>query len=145
MSWPTPQAGLVIRYSYLWRDEAAAGREEGVKDRPCAVILAVEGGGGETLVYVLPITHTPPQEADDAVELPRATKQRLGLDGERSWIVITEGNSFVWPGPDLRRLPDKGSESAAYGLLPAALFNVVKARFLTRIRDRRSAVVRRTE
>ena len=47
MSWPTPQAGLVIRYSYLWQSEAAAGREEGVKDRPCAVILVVEGVEGD--------------------------------------------------------------------------------------------------
>lgn len=145
MSWPTPQAGLVIRYSYLWRSESAAGREEGVKDRPCAVVLAVEGDGGDTLVYVLPITHSPPQDVDDAVELPRATKIRLGLDSDRSWIVVSEGNSFVWPGPDLRGLPDKGPASAAYGFLPAALFDLVRIRFLTRIRDRRAAVVKRTE
>lgn len=145
MSWPTPRAGLVIRYSYLWRSEAAAGREEGVKDRPCAVVLAVEGDGGDLLVYVLPVTHSPPRDSDDAVELPPATKIRLGLDSDRSWIVISEGNSFVWPGPDLRRVPDKGAESAAYGFLPPALFNLVKTRFLTRIRARRAAMVKRTE
>jgi len=32
---------------------------------------------------VLPVTHSPPGEPADAVEIPRPTKQRLGLDGER--------------------------------------------------------------
>ena len=31
-----------------------------------------------------------------------ATKRRLGLDDARSWIMVTEGNRFAWPGPDLR-------------------------------------------
>jgi len=30
---PQPCAGLVIRYSYLWKREQEAGREEGTKDR----------------------------------------------------------------------------------------------------------------
>lgn len=145
MSWPTPRAGLVIRYSYLWQSEAAAGRDEGVKDRPCAIVLAVENMDGDTLVYVLPITHTAPKDPNDAVELPQTTKVRLGLDSDRSWIVLSEGNSFVWPGPDLRPLPGKDQESAAYGVLPGPVFNAIKARFLTRVRDRRAGVVSRTE
>jgi hypothetical protein len=145
MSWPTPRAGLVIRYSYLWQGEAAAGREEGVKDRPCAVVLALQAEDGDTMVYVLPITHTAPLEPDDAVEIPQATKRRLALDSERSWIVVSEGNNFVWPGPDLRPLPGKGPESAAYGLLPGVILDAVRTRFLTRIRDRRAGVVKRTE
>jgi hypothetical protein len=145
MNWPTPRAGLVIRYSYLWRSEAAAGREEGVKDRPCAIILAVEATDGDTVVYVLPITHTPPLDPNDAVELPQTTKIRLGLDGDRSWVVVSEGNSFVWPGPDVRPLPDKDAQSAVYGVLPGPVFNAIKSRFLTRIRDRRAGMVKRSE
>jgi len=38
VSLPTPRPGLVIRYSYLWAREHDQGREEGVKDRPCAVL-----------------------------------------------------------------------------------------------------------
>jgi hypothetical protein len=60
-------------------------------------------------VLVLPITHTTPQHADDAIEIQTATKQRLGLDAERSWIVISEVNEFVWPGPDL--WPPQGGTS----------------------------------
>jgi hypothetical protein len=41
VSWPVPRPGLVIRYSYLWESEARQGREEGVKDRPCAIVLVI--------------------------------------------------------------------------------------------------------
>jgi hypothetical protein len=145
MTWPTPRAGLVIRYSYLWQSEAATGREEGVKDRPCAIILALEIEGGDTIVYVLRITHSPPVDPDDAVELPGATKVRLGLDSDQSWIVVSEGNSFVWPGPDLRPQPGGDPASSAYGMLPSAVFNAVRARFLTRVRALRAGLVKRTE
>ena len=94
MPLPAPEPGLIIRHSYLWRDEARRGQEECAKDRPCAVILAVEGDNDHTDVAVLPITHTPPHNPDDAIEIPRATKQRLGLDDARSWIVTTEAN--IW-------------------------------------------------
>jgi len=33
-----PEVGLVIRHGYLWWNEARAGREEGVKDRPCVIV-----------------------------------------------------------------------------------------------------------
>jgi hypothetical protein len=62
VSWPAPRPGLVIRYSYLWNREARAGQDEGSKDRPCAVLLAVDRGE-ETEVYVLPITQSPPLAA----------------------------------------------------------------------------------
>jgi len=145
VSWPEPKPGLVVRYSYLWQREHAAGREEGVKDRPCAIIVAIATDGGDTQVYVLPITHTAPQDLDDAVELPPATKARLGLDSERSWIVVSEGNSFIWPGPDLRPAPGQGIESAAYGMLPPSLFSLVKERFFARVRARRAGLAKRTE
>jgi hypothetical protein len=41
MAFPAP--GLVIRYVYLWSHEWVRGQEEGVKDRPCAIILVTEG------------------------------------------------------------------------------------------------------
>jgi hypothetical protein len=84
VSWPVPRPGLVIRYSYLWESEAREGREEGVKDRPCAIILVVLREGRHPVVRVLPVTHAPPHHAADALEIPLPTKQRLGLDSERS-------------------------------------------------------------
>jgi hypothetical protein len=47
---------------------------------------------------VCPVTHSPPSDPGDAIEIPPATKRRLGLDDERSWIVLTESNRFVCQG-----------------------------------------------
>lgn len=131
MPLPKPVAGLVIRYSYLWRREHLEGREEGQKDRPCAVIAAMRAEkSGETRVLALPITHGPPDHPSRAVEIPAKVKQRLGLDEARSWVVLTEWNEFVWPGPDLRRLPNGDDSTAAYGMLPPGLFATIRDRFL---------------
>ena len=79
---------------------------------------------------VLPITHTPPSNPALAVEIPHPTKRRLGLDDDRSWIVLTEANRFVWPGPDLRLAIPGDLASVAYGLLPRTLFKVVTAKLI---------------
>lgn len=144
MSWPAPAPGLVIRYAYLWRREHERGQEEGVKDRPCAIVVALVDDAGDQLVTVLPITHSPPSHSSEAVELPAATKRRLGLDEAPSWIVLSEGNEFVWPGPDLRPLPGQGTASAALGFLPPGLFRVVRDRFLALDRLCKTRAVVRT-
>ncbi|HEX4079838.1 MAG TPA: hypothetical protein VHX61_13305 [Rhizomicrobium sp.] len=145
MSLPTPHPGLVIRYSYLWRQEAATGREEGSKDRPCAIVMAITDEDGEQHVLVLPVTHSPPAKPADAVEIPSETKVRLRLDSDRSWIVITEANEFIWPGPDLRPIPGRDESAVAYGILPPRFFAHVRAKFLERDRLARSSRVKRTE
>lgn len=147
MPLPQPVPGLVIRYAYLWQAEHQRGQEEGVKDRPCAVILvtAADDGQGGPVVTVLPITHTPPSHPALAVEIPSATKRRLGLDDERSWIVLTEANRFVWPGPDLRLTQSGDLSSVAYGLLPRALFKEVITKFCAAVTARQARVVPRTE
>jgi hypothetical protein len=89
---PVPEPGLVISYSYLWHSEYLREQEEGLKDRPCAIILISEDGAGQTVVTVLPITHSRPES--DAVEIPLPVKRRLGLDEARSWAVVSEVNRF---------------------------------------------------
>lgn len=146
MPFPTPVPGLVIRYSYLWRTEALRGQEEGVKDRPCAVILVTEDADEDgPVVTVLPVTHSPPSNPETAIEIPAATKARLGLDSERSWIILTEANRFVWPGPDLRPARANDPTSVAFGLLPYRLAETVRQRFLALLNARRAAAVARTE
>jgi hypothetical protein len=146
VAFPEPVPGLVLRYSYLWWQEYGRGQEEGVKDRPCAVVLVVTDAQDTKVVTVLPITHTPPADADLAVEIPYATKQRLGLDAERSWVVLTEANRFSWPGPDLRmKEPGDGPESVAYGLLPRALFKEISGQFGDAIEAGLAHIVRRTQ
>lgn len=82
---PDPKPGLVIDDTYLWDAEQRAGREDGVKDRPCViVIVATHREGGALMVTVAPITHSRPRHPGDAVEIPARTKARLGLDDARS-------------------------------------------------------------
>ncbi len=146
MSLPKPEPGLVIRYSYLWHAEHREGREEGVKDRPCAIVLAIEShGSNRPRVVVLPVTHTPPKDPALAIEVPAVTKSRLGLDADRSWIVLSESNEFFWPGPDLRRNKGKGDSSVAYGLLPPAFYAELKRRFVALAEASKSVTVKRTE
>jgi hypothetical protein len=52
-------------------------------------------------VAVVPITHLPHSDPHVAIEIPPAVKKDLGLDEERSWIVVDEFNTFTWPGYDL--------------------------------------------
>jgi hypothetical protein len=145
MTWPVPEAGLVIRYSYLWQSEHEQGREEGVKDRPCAIIVALRVEDGSDQVLVVPITHSAPDDADAGLEIPAAVKKRLGLDGERSWAVLTESNVFKWPGPDLRPIGGRADSSVAYGLLPPNLFIELRRQFAALERAHRSQHVPRSE
>ena len=144
MALPVPEAGLVICYSYLWQSEHRQGREEGVKDRPCAIILTTKSIDAGTIVTVVPITHTPSQLLEDAVEIPPATKRRLGLDDARSWVVVSEVNRFVWPGFDLRPVPGGAAERFDFGFLPPSLFRDIRERLLACARAQRVSVVPRT-
>ena len=138
---PDPEPGLVINYGYLWLREAAQGRDEGTKDRPAVIVVAVEGADDETkTVWAAPITRSSPKNRETAIEIPVATKRRLGLDPDRSWIVLSEMNRFEWPGPDIRPVaPGKW----AYGLLPANLFRAVRDRLAALAGERRTRLVGR--
>lgn len=146
MAPPKPAPGQVIRYSYLWSEEHRRGQEEGTKDRPCVIVLAVDrDDDGLDLVTVLPVTHSPRADPSLALEIPRGTKLRLGLDDERSWIVLTEANQFFWPGPDLRPIPNSKPRTAIYGLLPQNFFELMRGKFVAALRARRISVVRRSD
>ena len=138
MAFPVPRRGLVIRYAFLWSDEAARGAAEAAKDRPCAIVVATEGESGATRVAVVPITHARP-DAGSPAHLPlTATDLRaLGLDGAPHWVVVDEVNRFTWPGHDLRPIP--GTGRIDHGMLPEASFRRVIALMLDLDRDRRLA------
>jgi hypothetical protein len=55
-------------------------------------------------------------------------ERHLQLDDDRSWIMVSEGNEFVWPGHDLRQRPH--SNRCDYGFLPPRLFDAVRDAFL---------------
>ncbi len=145
MAFPVPVPGLVIRYSYLWASEHVRGQEEGVKDRPCAIILTTANEAGDEVVTVLPISHTPPSNPLLAVEIPAAVKRRLKLDDERSWVVLAEANRFTWPGPDLRPLQPGEAQSTAYGPLPYGLFEEIRIKFIAVLKNQVVSTVLRTQ
>ena len=124
----TPFPGLIVRYAFLWSDEARQGRTEARKDRPCVVVLAVQSAGDRHVrVRVVPITHAP-QHPDRAVALPPKVKRHLGLDADASWIVLDEANEFVWPGVDLRPISRARPGVWTYGVLPQELFEELQTR-----------------
>lgn len=147
MAIPSPEPGLVIRYSYLWHSESIKGQLEGIKDRPCAIVIATQDAHNKSLVSVVPITHTKPLNLDEAIEIPQATKIRLGLAdnvGERSWVILSEINRFIWPGPDLRPITRNKKDAYDYGLLPPVFYDQLKNKLLEVIRQSRPSMVKRT-
>lgn len=135
MPLPDPEPGLVIAYTYLWRNEARAGRDSG-KQRPSVIVLrSVRADDGLVRVTVVPVTHSPPLDPRVAMELPLPIKRHLGLDDSRSWVVLDEGNRFVWPGHDLVPVPGRPGEFA-YGLLPPRFFRLLVDRLRALLRAR---------
>lgn len=139
---PTPEPGLVISYAYLWRHEYEAGLEEGRKDRPCVIVLCVEHHDETTHVTVAPITHNPPADAATGIEIPSRVKHHLGLDSEKSWVIVSEVNQFVWPGFDLRPVPGS-TDRFDYGFLPPLLFEKIKSGMLDLVVKRRTRITMR--
>jgi hypothetical protein len=76
------------------------------------------------------------------MRLPPATKARLGLDDQDSWVVTTEVNRFIWPGPDLRPLP---GGDLAYGHLPARMTRDIVQQIKESARDRALKVIGRDD
>lgn len=142
MPLPYPHPGLVVCYSYLWHNEYMEGKYEGLKNRPCVVVLGRNEEDGQ--VIVAPVTHTQPQNLSEAIEIPYKTKERLGLDSERSWIILNEVNKFLWPGVDLRPVSRQLTKKYDYGVLPPRFFNRVKIKFLSLAREKRLNKIQRS-
>jgi hypothetical protein len=76
---------------------------------------------------------------------PLRAKERLGLDSKRSWVVLSEANDFIWPGPDLRPVPGSDPGTVAYGFLPPGFMRVLRERLERRWKERRTSAVIRTQ
>lgn len=142
VTFPRPTAGMVIRYDYVWLREHVSGQHQGNKDRPCVVVLTLPGEN--TRCIVLPITHAPPEHPEDGLLVPPPVKTRLRLDNAPSWIILTEANSFEWPGPDLRPIVPGHPETAVYGLLPEIMIKEIRRLVVDRARANAIRVIGRT-
>lgn len=139
-----PPPGSVIRYSYLWADEDESGQEEGRKDRPTLILaVAVQIRGDESRVLAMAITHVAPSDRLDAVEIPEDIKREVGLDAETSWVVTTEANEFVWPGPDIRPVPGRFPPTVVYGRVRRGFLGQVAKSYIANRRLQRSRIVSR--
>ena len=132
VTWPIPEPGLDIRYSYLWEREAHEGRDEGDKAKPCAIIVVISREESSPVVRVLPTTQSPPADPMDALEIPPLTKRRLGLDEGQSWIILSKANDFIWPGSDLPPRIPGDLESVVNGMLTPGFFRILRDRLISR-------------
>ena len=104
-------SAAVIRFPYLWANEAQRGETEGRKSRPVAVGVRMAKPEGDDVLLLFPITRKAPERGRFAVEIPETEKRRAGLDGDmRLWIILNEynldivGRSFYFePEPPLGR------------------------------------------
>jgi mRNA-degrading endonuclease toxin of MazEF toxin-antitoxin module len=142
---PRPEPGLILSYAYLWRHEHNRGLEEGLKARPCVVVLAIRTEDDRTVVTVAPITHRASQDTTRSIALSERVKRHLGLDKAKSWIIADEVNRFVWPGPDLRPVSRREPDRFVYGFLPEDVFDALKARLLELYRAGRVSLTARPE
>ncbi|HEX9159600.1 MAG TPA: hypothetical protein VF835_05175 [Rhizomicrobium sp.] len=127
MRLPKPEPGLVVRYEFLWAREAERGHTSG-KDRPACIVATLEQSRDPAFVLFLAITHTSPRGDTAAVEIPPRVCRNLGLDDERSWVVVSEYNIDEWPNAGLRPIPGK-PRRFSYGYVPPSLFSQIKSAF----------------
>jgi hypothetical protein len=105
MSIPVPRLGLVIHYSFLWSTEHAAGATEGVKDRPCAIVVAVRREtSGDIQTIVAPVTQQPSDHPAAFIEIPVAAR---ALPANAQWYPCPakRGRDGSFPAIRIRALP----------------------------------------
>lgn len=117
------------------------GRQQG-KDRPACLVAASDNSATPKFVVLLPITHSPPLGDTVAIEIPPKVCEAIGLDEERSWIIVSEYNVDEWPNAGLSPIPGR-SDVFAYGFVPPGMFAKIKAAFLELARAKKSVPVQR--
>lgn len=143
MNRPAPQVGQIVRFDYLWRDEALAGQAQGAKDRPCAVVVARRTeSDGSHVVLLAPITHSAPNDNVAAIALPTSSAARAmtGLDDDRSWLIVAEVNFVAWSDPGFVPI---AKDRWSYGHLPRTIAEQASATIADRLRVGRKKIVKR--
>jgi len=126
---PEPEPGLVIRYSNLWLREHREGREEGTKDRPCAIVLAARNYGDGTQFRVS-ATHGRPENLAAALELPPAVNNIPASTRNAHGVALSKSNLFDWPAPGPRRVGYRDNSFGRLWVLPPRRFAELRRRAL---------------
>ena len=143
MKKPNPEVGQIVRYDYLWRDEQLQGKIEGTKERPCAVIVAVQSqNDGSFTVLLAPITHSSKQANNAAIIIPEQAKTITGLDEDQSWLLTTEVNAVSWLDPGI--VPAKKGQWI-YGYLPRGIVRKAVDTILKFGREKKLKIIDRRE
>ncbi|WP_208442458.1 hypothetical protein [Bartonella raoultii] len=80
------KAGDVVRYYYLWHEQAQKGEYSGRKARPSCVMVKTEKH-----LFLFPITSQEPHSLQYSLKVPEIECQRAGLQ-KQSWVRIDEFN-----------------------------------------------------
>lgn len=109
------------------------------------MVLAAERKDDHVEVLVAPVTTKPPLGPDGSIEMPAAVRTHLGLDSERCWIVTSELNRFIWPGPDIRMVRGAGELSPYYGKVPGKLLERAREAMKTHVAAELLRITKRSE
>ncbi len=91
-----PEAGDVLKYSYLWLSQSSHGETEGRKTRPTAIAITYFRKDGQTTMILMAITTKMPRDGQIALEIPLTERRRANLDWEKPlWIILNEYNVDV--------------------------------------------------
>lgn len=120
-----PKVGDIINYVFLFSHEAKT-RDEGIKERPCVVIMADEA---RQRVVVAPLT-TQGDRYPDTLPVPDEVCRIAKLRGPTA-VVISELNIFTWLGYDVR--PLHGTNDIMIGRFPPGF----TAKAMTAIKNRK--------
>lgn len=135
---PLPEPGDLWDYPYLWAWQAERGEEEGRKNRPCAIALAVRKHQGQTEVILLPVTSQQPPAERSCVEVPEIERKRAGLDELiRLWVICDEFNAD---------LPEQSYYFEPHGRLGAfsrSFTKILQSALAKAIRGRRAITINR--
>jgi hypothetical protein len=132
-----PERGDVIEFSFLWSHERDAGLLDSPKTRRCVIVAVLEGGAR---VIVAPITSQEP-EHQNWIQL---SGRAFGLT-RKSWIITSELNVSIWPGPDLRPAAAPSGAWWRYGRLSDDKKRELADAIEALVKYRRARVVSRIE
>jgi hypothetical protein len=120
-----PKSGDILNYVFLFAHEAKT-RDEGVKERPCVVVMTIPE---QQRVLVAPLT-TQGDRYADTLPVPEEVCRIAKLHGPTA-VVLNELNIFTWLGYDVR--PVHGTNDIYIGRFPPGFTSKV----MTEIKSRR--------
>lgn len=131
--------GHVVAYPYLWKWQADRGQEEGEKERPTCLVIAVKDKVQNlTHLVILPISGTPPKSGQTAIEIPSLELKRAGLtDAKRGWITVSEYNYDI-----LERSWDFPVNRPPIGRFSRSFLKQIQKAFLPTLRSKQGRIDR---